>query len=652
MVSALDSPLRAWGSTACHNPTPRSYSTGTQGTHVQQKPSKLKGDKRAEGHLNVVLDGQPGTRTKQSEDLHEQLLRSCTTPTPATVVPGTTTASQLSAEPPAAGTDLSQNVTQLTLELSNLAKQVASLVMDSAHLSGQVQKLKEEKSQASGQLMQLSQLSQDGQKLANIGQQLLELEQNDQRLHNKLEELVNERSQVEAFLQQMARNITLFENKLVQMCKENSGLYTSWRGVEKENQYVQGKVEQLQGGLSGLGQRLDKLGEEVARLQGQPNAAADLASQLRQLGASSADLARQMQSLSSDTQQLGQDHKMVAGQVGELDKQVQQLTREQGSLSGTAHRLSQSESATDKRLTSLTQDVANVNVQLQSINHGASMVSQQVASLASDAGNLSQLVNSLGQETSSLRTDVARMQQEETAIKQDIINLEHKNSSMYSQLQQMKAEESSQNTQLQQLHHDQTSINRELSTLKSNDMNQGVELSTIKSELGSLSSNLSHLASQISQLQYNVNSNYHGTLSSSAAGKVSFHAVGTQVQRLPHDSVLVFNEVQNNHGSGYEANTGQFVAPYDGTYCFMASAETGGASSAQDVNLGLELRVDGSKVVDQAYASHKAGAENQSASMHAIVSLKAGQRVAVFTTVDSVFTTGPAAAAFSGFLLF
>jgi hypothetical protein len=44
--------------------------------------------------------------------------------------------------------------------------------------------------------------------------------------------------------------------------------------------------------------------------------------------------------------------------------------------------------------------------------------------------------------------------------------------------------------------------------------------------------------------------------------------------------------------------------------------------------------------------------DNQSGSMHAIVTLKQGQKVSVVTTEDSTFRAGSPSTAFSGFLLF
>ena len=88
---------------------------------------------------------------------------------------------------------------------------------------------------------------------------------------------------------------------------------------------------------------------------------------------------------------------------------------------------------------------------------------------------------------------------------------------------------------------------------------------------------------------------------------------------------------------------GSFVAPLNGTYCFLATAGAGSPSSTTSMTLMADhLRLD--------YAAWMGVGGVQSGSVHAVVQLTKGQVVWVkSSSSNNYFWDGPSA--FSGFLV-
>ncbi|XP_070183112.1 uncharacterized protein [Littorina saxatilis] len=125
---------------------------------------------------------------------------------------------------------------------------------------------------------------------------------------------------------------------------------------------------------------------------------------------------------------------------------------------------------------------------------------------------------------------------------------------------------------------------------------------------------------------------------------VSFHArLDTAIQDLPVGSALILPTVVSNHGNAYNSSTGKFTAPYTATYCFLATTED---YSGDHISV-LSLVVDGTEMD---YVLTDVALFSQSASVHAVVHLTAGQKVWLNVPTTNNFF-GHYQTAFSGFLV-
>ena len=115
--------------------------------------------------------------------------------------------------------------------------------------------------------------------------------------------------------------------------------------------------------------------------------------------------------------------------------------------------------------------------------------------------------------------------------------------------------------------------------------------------------------------------------------RVSFHATGLSDTHPATGDPLVLPRVVHNQGDAYNT-TSSFLAPVNGTYWFMASAET----YRKDANAQLSLMVDVNVHFMDTYEDT------------AIVRLRAGQRVWLRCAGSSYFWSTPTA--FSGFLVY
>ena len=98
---------------------------------------------------------------------------------------------------------------------------------------------------------------------------------------------------------------------------------------------------------------------------------------------------------------------------------------------------------------------------------------------------------------------------------------------------------------------------------------------------------------------------------------VSFQARDLDTAKSDYSKPLVFSDVQENEGGGYDPATGVFTCPTAGTYLFSA---TGGCQS-EDGHVGAAI------MVDDTYHSWFNGSSTCTGSSSVCVQLEVGQEV-------------------------
>ena len=78
-------------------------------------------------------------------------------------------------------------------------------------------------------------------------------------------------------------------------------------------------------------------------------------------------------------------------------------------------------------------------------------------------------------------------------------------------------------------------------------------------------------------------------MTDAAAGRVSFHVRLYTSVHLPTWTKLVMTDVISNHGNAYSNVTGDFVAPYNATYFFIASTAVFGTNHVANFFLMVNL---------------------------------------------------------------
>ncbi|XP_076435616.1 uncharacterized protein LOC143275421 [Babylonia areolata] len=125
--------------------------------------------------------------------------------------------------------------------------------------------------------------------------------------------------------------------------------------------------------------------------------------------------------------------------------------------------------------------------------------------------------------------------------------------------------------------------------------------------------------------------------------KIGFHARLSSETQLSTGSILKLDQIIYNHGNGYDANTGRFTAPREGTYFFIATAEPLGSGRTAN----LDMKKEGTEVA-QMYTKQYSD-NNPSGSCHATLFLKTGERVWLVSASDGYFDDR--VTLFSGFLV-
>ena len=103
----------------------------------------------------------------------------------------------------------------------------------------------------------------------------------------------------------------------------------------------------------------------------------------------------------------------------------------------------------------------------------------------------------------------------------------------------------------------------------------------------------------------------------------------TSRREIPAGNTLVCDDVITSVGGGYDDKTGVFTAPVSGLYCFMATACP--YSDDPSKHAKLDLVLDG-KIIGYTSAYGKG-----KCTTHAVVQVKAGQRVCLKTFGPSTF---------------
>ncbi|XP_063419009.1 complement C1q-like protein 4 [Mytilus trossulus] len=136
-----------------------------------------------------------------------------------------------------------------------------------------------------------------------------------------------------------------------------------------------------------------------------------------------------------------------------------------------------------------------------------------------------------------------------------------------------------------------------------------------------------------------------GTTEMHGNKRVGFLARFSKNQRNVHNgATLVFDKVVTNTGSGYDASTGQFVAPYEGLYYFSWTVLTG--TSTYFIS---DIFHNGNKIASNFSDGTGISTGHISASQSVLLQLTAKDRVYIKTQRTGQFRYGEAWTTFSGF---
>nr|KAG5693589.1 hypothetical protein BaRGS_011714 [Batillaria attramentaria] len=127
---------------------------------------------------------------------------------------------------------------------------------------------------------------------------------------------------------------------------------------------------------------------------------------------------------------------------------------------------------------------------------------------------------------------------------------------------------------------------------------------------------------------------------------VVFYAYLPQEKYLHHGDVIILTSVTINQGNAYNSSTGEFTAPYNGTYFFTATASSARYSNTTDYYANVYVMVDYFTVTA---VWTKSVSWYEMATCTYPIHLAKGQRVWLQAVDDGDFA-GPNTS-FSGFLL-
>ncbi|XP_063399670.1 complement C1q tumor necrosis factor-related protein 3-like [Mytilus trossulus] len=109
-------------------------------------------------------------------------------------------------------------------------------------------------------------------------------------------------------------------------------------------------------------------------------------------------------------------------------------------------------------------------------------------------------------------------------------------------------------------------------------------------------------------------------------------------------STVIYDEVVTNTGSGYDASTGQFVAPYEGLYYFTWT------TLSRVSNLFLtEILHNDNKIASNYPDGRGLSSGHVSATQSVLLQLAAKDKVCIKTQITGQFMFGSVWSTFSGF---
>ncbi|XP_070183114.1 girdin-like [Littorina saxatilis] len=235
------------------------------------------------------------------------------------------------------------------------------------------------------------------------------------------------------------------------------------------------------------------------------------------------------------------------------------------------------------------------------------------------------------------------------ALKTRVHDVERKNSDLTTKYNALESNNRDLTTKYNALDSKNSDLTTKYNALDSKNSDLTTKYNALDSKNSDLTTKYNALDSKNSDLttKYNALKTEKDVLENLLLNQtVSFHArLDTEKHDLPAGSTLILPTVVNNHGNAYDGSTGKFSAPYTATYCFLATTE----DPKRDRYSVLSLVVDGTEVD---YVLTDVALFSQSASVHAVVHLTAGQKVWLNVPETNNYNYfGPRATAFSGFLV-
>ncbi|KAK7463231.1 hypothetical protein BaRGS_00038192, partial [Batillaria attramentaria] len=264
-------------------------------------------------------------------------------------------------------------------------------------------------------------------------------------------------------------------------------------------------------------------------------------------------------------------------------------------------------------------------------------------------------------DVSTLQAENQAMKQKQTASENKMNLMETEVNMLFNQLQSCSSDVHKLTTRVTALETDSRSMNQTIGTMK-------VENQVLVQNVSQLKADSVAMVTQTARVQADVetvkadsnvirqeletlrqdNANAKADLSSkidTAGRSVSFHVI---VAGGPYNAedVLASAYIHTNDGNAYNPGTGMFTVPVSGTYIFVATITVDHASSRR-INDEVLIYVDARAVssCSSSYTDH-----NEPGSCHAILKLRAGQRVWLRNYSDGT-RYRPNTSTFSGALL-
>nr|KAG5709747.1 hypothetical protein BaRGS_027772 [Batillaria attramentaria] len=251
------------------------------------------------------------------------------------------------------------------------------------------------------------------------------------------------------------------------------------------------------------------------------------------------------------------------------------------------------------------------------------VVSGEYTCILDDTSPASLCVDSSSPLQRGVTTNVDGVQAQFAVMGAQMSSLQQENAALNQQLQAFTQKDTDLTHQLETLTHEDTNLKQQLEALKNEDASIKQQLATLTQTNANLQSKLDAAPPGVSFQAWREGNRDRSHIHH-VAGVTPSITYEYEDHRYDADDTVVFEHVTTNEGNAYNSHTGVFTAPVDGTYAFFVSVETHGA-------VGLEV---GDNVVSAFYRDPESEDNYAAGSLHAIVSLTAGQQVAVKSLQD------------------